>query len=110
MPAAQNYRTQDLRRGHARDLQSSGITLEEFRAAGQWAPGLSRYADMQAVEDEAVAEARVFKQYQAIRVPECLRASASQTFDNMVTDSESVIRVSPVLVSAFPWWPGPSTS
>ena len=31
-----SYRTQDLRRGHARDLQDSGSNLLEILQAGEW--------------------------------------------------------------------------
>ena len=54
VPDASKYRTHDLRRGHARDVQSSGATLQELVAAGQWSPGWTKYVDMDALESEEV--------------------------------------------------------
>ena len=68
VPEASKFRTQDLRRGHARDLQSSGATLSQLTAAGQWAPAWTRYVDMDTLEDEAVAEAKLFKRAQGPKV------------------------------------------
>ena len=76
------YRTHDLRRGHSRDIQSSGATLREFQAAGQWAPAWSKYADMEVIEDEAVAEARLFRKDE-ITVPICPRAERSLPIDSV---------------------------
>ena len=51
-------------------MTSSGATLREFQAAGQWAPAWSKYADMEVIEDEAVAEARLFRKDE-ITMPIC---------------------------------------
>jgi len=57
--------------------------LREFQAASQWAPAWSKYADMDVIEDEAVAEARLFRKDE-ITVPICPRAGRA-----LPTDSEN---------------------
>ena len=89
IPGAQNYRPHDLRRGHARDLQSSGVSLAEFTAAGQWAPAWTRYADMDVLEDEAVAEAKVFRRSQCEVVPDAGDDTCCPDYADMLGDSGS---------------------
>ena len=44
---ALEYRTHDLRRGHALDLQLSGAPLWEFLSAGEWkSPAFLQYLDL----------------------------------------------------------------
>ena len=33
---ATSYRTHDLRRGHARDMQAAGCSVKEIKKKGQW--------------------------------------------------------------------------
>ena len=52
------YRTHDLRRGHARDMQARGATAGEILAAGEWrSAGFMAYMDKDALECDAVLEA-----------------------------------------------------
>ena len=52
------YRTHDLRRGHARDLQASGATVCEILKAGEWrSAGFMAYMDKESLESDAVLEA-----------------------------------------------------
>ena len=51
------YRTHDIRRGHARDLQQAGAPLWEILAAGQWrSPAFLRYLDLHKLEEDAVSQ------------------------------------------------------
>ena len=51
------YRTHDLRRGHARDLQQSGSNLAEILRAGEWrSAAFLSYLDSNQLEDDAVQE------------------------------------------------------
>ena len=60
VPKAMEYRTHDLRRGHARDLQSSGATLYEILSAGEWrSPAFLQYLDISTLERDMVVEAHV---------------------------------------------------
>ena len=60
VPGARNYRTHDIRRGHAKDLQLSGATLGEILAAGEWSsPAFLKYLDMLELEAGVVMEAHV---------------------------------------------------
>ena len=60
VPDAGAYRTHDLRRGHAKDLQVSGAGLAEILAAGQWrSPAFLQYLDIEKLELDAVVEAHV---------------------------------------------------
>ena len=60
VPDANIYRTHDLRRGHARDLQANGATLATILAAGDWrSPAFLKYLDEQQLEDDAVVEAHL---------------------------------------------------
>ena len=57
-PEAAQYRTHDLRRGHADDMRRAGATLAEILAAGGWKSAAFRdYLDMHAVEEDAIFEA-----------------------------------------------------
>ena len=59
IPKAAKYRTHDFRRGHARDLQSSGATLAEILRYGEWhSPAYKKYLDLEVLEEEAVAESK----------------------------------------------------
>ena len=54
------YRTHDLRRGHARDLQLSGASLIEILKAGEWrSPAFLSYLDLHDLERDAVLEAHL---------------------------------------------------
>ena len=54
------YRTQDLRRGHTRDLQARGATLKEILEAGQWrGPAFLKYMDLMQLECDVVVEAHM---------------------------------------------------
>ena len=60
IPDSHLYRTHDLRRGHARDLQARGATLAEILAAGDWrSPSFLKYLDEQQLEEDAVVEAHL---------------------------------------------------
>lgn len=57
---AMSFRTHDLRRGHARDLQNSGASLAEVLRAGQWrSPAFMSYLDVNALERDVVVQAHV---------------------------------------------------
>ena len=54
------YRTHDLRRGHARDLQARGATLREILLAGDWrSAAFLKYLDIEQLEDDVVVEAHL---------------------------------------------------
>ena len=54
------YRTHDLRRGHAADIQQNGGTIQEILTAGEWKPGSHlAYLDRESVEAGAVNEAHL---------------------------------------------------
>lgn len=60
VPEARYYRTHDLRRGHARDLQTSGASLVEILLAGEWrSPAFLTYLDLAQLETDAVIEAHL---------------------------------------------------
>ena len=60
VPEAKLYRTHDLRRGHARDLQTSGSSLVEILEAGEWrSPAFMTYLDKAQLETDAVIEAHL---------------------------------------------------
>ena len=60
IPEARFYRTHDLRRGHARDLQKNGASLAEILEAGQWcSPAFLAYLDKDQLEMDAVVEAHL---------------------------------------------------
>ena len=53
-----SYRCHDLRRGHAKDLQLHGTTLQQILAAGEWkSPAFLHYLSMTELEQGAVIEA-----------------------------------------------------
>ena len=55
---ASAYRTHDLRRGHALDLQCSGAPLWEILAAGEWSsPAFLQYLDLHRLDTELVVQA-----------------------------------------------------
>ena len=55
-----SYRTHDLRRGHAKDLQVNGATLYEILAAGEWrSPAFLSYLDLAELERDVVVEAHL---------------------------------------------------
>lgn len=60
VPCAAKFRTHDLRRGHALDLQRSGASLYEILAAGEWrSPAFLQYLDQHQLEDDVVLQAHV---------------------------------------------------
>ena len=60
VPKARLYRTHDIRRGHARDMQARGATLGEILRAGGWrSAGFLAYLDLVELEAEAVLEAHL---------------------------------------------------
>ena len=60
VPNAHLYRTHDLRRGHARDLQARGASLAEILRAGDWrSASFLKYLDLMQLEEDAVLEAHV---------------------------------------------------
>ena len=60
VPKAMEYRTHDLRRGHARDLQCNGASLYEILSAGEWrSPAFMQYLDVNTLERDVVVEAHV---------------------------------------------------
>ena len=55
---ANSYRCHDLRRGHAKDMQMNGASLQQILAAGEWrSPSFLQYLDMVNLELGAVIEA-----------------------------------------------------
>ena len=60
VPEARAFGTQDLRRGHARDLQKRGASLYEILTAGEWrSPAFLKYLDTYALERDVVVEAHI---------------------------------------------------
>ena len=58
MPKHEQYRTHDLRRGHAEDLRRSGAPLWEILEAGQWSsPAFLKYLDLQQLDVDLVVQA-----------------------------------------------------
>ena len=54
------YRTHDLRRGHALDLQCSGAPLYQILEAGEWSsPAFLKYLDMNRLDTELVVQAHL---------------------------------------------------
>ena len=54
------YRSHDLRRGHAKDLQERGAELAEILAAGDWkSPAFMKYMDVHNLERDVVVEAHL---------------------------------------------------
>ena len=57
---AGEYRTHDLRRGHALDLQLSGAPLYDILAAGDWkSPAFLQYLDRYQLEQDVVMQAHL---------------------------------------------------
>ena len=60
IPDSNKFRTHDLRRGHARDLQASGASLYEILKAGEWrSSAFLKYLDESDLECQAAFEAHV---------------------------------------------------
>ena len=60
VPDALHYRTHDIRRGHARDLQRSGSSLLEILHAGEWrSAAFLSYLDTDDLECDATLEAHL---------------------------------------------------
>jgi len=60
VPLAAVYRTQDFRRGHARDMQEGGRGLFEILSVGEWrSPAFMAYLDIEELEHGAVLEAHL---------------------------------------------------
>ena len=58
LPDFQLYRTHDLRRGHARDLQAAGKSLWEILSAGDWrSAAFLQYLDKEDLERAVVEQA-----------------------------------------------------
>ena len=54
------YRTHDIRRGHARDLQAAGAPLSEILKAGEWRSAtFMNYLDMVDLECDATLQAHL---------------------------------------------------
>jgi hypothetical protein len=54
------YRTHDLRRGHALDLQQSGAPLWEILQAGEWrSPAFLQYLDLHRLDQDLVVQAHM---------------------------------------------------
>ena len=54
------YRTHDLRRGHALDLQCSGAPLWQILDAGEWSsPAFLKYLDLHRLDTELVVQAHI---------------------------------------------------
>ena len=57
---ADEFRSHDFRRGHARDLQRNGARLGEILKAGEWSsPAFLKYLDLDDLEANVVVEAHV---------------------------------------------------
>ena len=55
-----SYRTRDLRRGQARDMQARGATAREILEMGGWRSGaFMEYLDRDCLVDDAVLEAHL---------------------------------------------------
>ena len=58
------YRAHDFRRGHAKDMQERGATVQEILAAGQWrSPSFLEYLDVASFEMHAVMEAHIEEEH-----------------------------------------------
>jgi len=54
---ATEYRTHDLRRGHAEDLAEAGRPLHEILTAGEWSsPAFLKYLDLHKLESQMVVQ------------------------------------------------------
>ena len=55
---ANRYRCHDLRRGHVKDMQMNGSSMQQILAAGEWkSPAFLHYMSMVDLELGAVIEA-----------------------------------------------------
>ena len=60
VPEADSYRTQDFRRGHAKDLQTRGCSVKEILAMGEWSsPAYLKYQDLELLEHDLVVRAHL---------------------------------------------------
>ena len=60
VPDAGQYRTQDFRRGHAKDLQVRGASLKDILTAGEWkSPAYLKYQDLELLEHDNVVQAHL---------------------------------------------------
>ena len=60
IPDAHLFRTHDMRRGHARDLQARGASLAEILRAGDWrSASFMQYLDTCQLEEDVVLEAHM---------------------------------------------------
>ena len=58
---AGDYRTQDFRRGHAKDLQVRGAGVKEILAAGEWgSPAYLKYQDLELLEHNLVIQGHLY--------------------------------------------------
>ena len=58
VPEALRYGTHDFRRGHAKDLYDSGVSLDHIRLVGHWARvgSMKPYLDIAGLEQDVVLE------------------------------------------------------
>ena len=60
VPGASEFRTHDLRRGHAEDMRLNGATLGEILRAGDWkSPAFLQYLDQEQLEVDRIVEAHL---------------------------------------------------
>ena len=58
----ERYRTHDIRRGHALDLQRSGVPLAEILDAGQWTlPAFLKYSNENILDHEFAVQAHTME-------------------------------------------------
>ena len=58
VPDANEYRSHDMRRGHAEDLRLGGATLGQILRAGDWrSPAFLQYLDAEQLELDRTVEA-----------------------------------------------------
>ena len=54
----ESYRSHDIRRGHALDLQCAGAPLWQILEAGEWSsPAFLKYLDLHKLDTELVVQA-----------------------------------------------------
>ena len=55
---SEQYRSHDIRRGHALDLQCAGVPLWQILEAGEWSsPAFLKYLDLHRLDAELVVQA-----------------------------------------------------
>ena len=60
VPNAQLFRSQDMRRGHAKDLQDAGKSIKEILSAGEWkSPAYLKYQDLDKYEHDIILSAHL---------------------------------------------------